>query len=52
MQSFLSVLRKIAGGVQTGLNVGQNLGLFSTGPAQTAATEISGTLSWLHGQSG
>ena len=37
MQSFLSVLKKIAGGVQTGINVGHSLGLFSTGPAQTAA---------------
>ena len=51
MQSFLSVLKKIAGGVQTGLNVGHNLGLFSTGPAQTAAQpsdlEMQGFLSVL-----
>ena len=51
MQRSLSVLKKIAGGVQTGLNVGHNLGLFSTGPAQTAAQpsdlEMQGFLSVL-----
>ncbi|MGJ4906294.1 hypothetical protein ACQR0V_32320, partial [Bradyrhizobium sp. HKCCYLS2058] len=37
LQGFWSVLKKIGQGVQTGLNVGHNLGIFSAGPQAAPA---------------
>ncbi len=35
MQGFLSVLRRIAGGVGKGVDIGRNLGLFNVGQTQS-----------------
>ncbi|WP_193760446.1 hypothetical protein, partial [Bradyrhizobium yuanmingense] len=42
LQSFWSVLKKIGQGVQTGLDVGKQLGVFSAQPGlQPAAAQVS-----------